>query len=65
MFQAPIAAEAKLLDFIASFEAPHGYDTVFGNNQKLSPIRLTAMMLDEVLANSREPSHRRIYPCVC
>jgi muramidase (phage lysozyme) len=50
MLQSPSAAVTKLLDFIASFEAPQGYDTVFGNNQKFLPQKLTSMTLDEVLA---------------
>jgi muramidase (phage lysozyme) len=50
MLQWPSTAVTKLLDFIASFEAPQGYDTVFGNNQKFLPQKLTSMTLDEVLA---------------
>jgi muramidase (phage lysozyme) len=50
MLQSLSTAAAKLLDFIASFEAPQGYDTVFGNNQRFLPQKLTSMTLDEVLA---------------
>lgn len=44
---------ARLLDFIASKEAPQGYDTVFGNNQKKMPKRLTSMTFDEVVADGQ------------
>lgn len=39
-----------LLDFIGSIEAPHGYDTVYGNNQAKLPKPLTKMTIDEVIA---------------
>jgi hypothetical protein len=58
MFQPPSTAAAKLLDFIARFEAPHGYDTVFGNNQKSLPQKLTSMKLNEVLAAQVNWTHR-------
>ncbi|MER9901590.1 peptidoglycan-binding protein [Mesorhizobium sp. M0130] len=41
---------AMLLDFIGSIEAPHGYDTVYGNNQAKLPKPLTKMTIDEVIA---------------
>lgn len=40
-----------LLDYIGKNEAPQGYDTIFGNNQKKLPKPITAMTLDEVMAN--------------
>jgi muramidase (phage lysozyme) len=42
-----------LLDFIASYEAPHGYDTVYGNNQRKLTKPITAMSLDELMANQK------------
>jgi muramidase (phage lysozyme) len=45
----PKAAQA-LLDFIGSIEAPHGYDTVYGNHQAQLPKPLTSMTIDEVIA---------------
>ncbi len=52
----PVAA-LKLLDFIASFEAPKGYDTIFSNGQRFLPKKLTFMTIDEVLA--AQPSWTR------
>ncbi len=40
----------RLLDFIASFEAPQGYGVIFGNNQRRLPSPLTSMTLGEVIA---------------
>ncbi|MEJ1935205.1 hypothetical protein WDZ92_33840, partial [Nostoc sp. NIES-2111] len=40
----------RLLDFIASFEAPQGYDVIYGNNQRRLPRPLTSMTLGEVIA---------------
>lgn len=49
-----IAPEAGLiLDFIASKEAPNGYNTIFGNNQKKLTKQITAMTLDELIENQR------------
>jgi muramidase (phage lysozyme) len=39
-----------LLDFIGSIEAPHGYDTVYGNNQHKLVKPLTSMTIDQVIA---------------
>lgn len=44
------AGAALLLDFIASFEAPYGYGTIYGNNQNKLPAGLTTMRLDDVIA---------------
>lgn len=50
MMPVPLAAQA-ILDFIASFEAPEGYDTIYGNNQGKLTKRITTMTLDELLKN--------------
>jgi muramidase (phage lysozyme) len=42
-----------MLDFIADYEAPRGYDTVYGNKQARMPKPLTTMRLDEVLRQGR------------
>lgn len=42
-------AAKALLDFIASIEAPRGYDTVYGNKMALMPKPLTTMTVDEVI----------------
>jgi muramidase (phage lysozyme) len=39
-----------LLDFIGSIEAPHGYDTVYGNNQDKLAKPLTSMTIDQVIS---------------
>lgn len=44
------AGAALLLDFIASYEAPKGYGTVYGNKQSRLPKPLTSMTLAEVIA---------------
>ncbi|MFY9292814.1 MAG: hypothetical protein WAP03_19285 [Methylorubrum rhodinum] len=45
-----IPAPAKrLLDFIASYEAPRGYDTVYGNRMRDMPRPLTSMSLADVI----------------
>jgi muramidase (phage lysozyme) len=45
-----IPAAAKIaLDFIASFEAPRGYDTVYGNRMSEMPKPLTSMTVQEVI----------------
>lgn len=44
------AGAALLLDFIASYEAPHGYGTVYGNKQGTLPASITTMRLAEVIA---------------
>ncbi len=38
-----------LLDLIGNTEAPKGYDTLFGNNQKNWPKKLTSMTVAEVI----------------
>lgn len=49
-----VPAQAKrLLDFIASYEAPRGYDTVYGNKMSRMPRPITAMTVDEVIAQGR------------
>jgi len=40
---------AILLDFIGVIEAPQGYGTIYGNNQRKLPKPLTAMSVDEVI----------------
>lgn len=40
-----------LLDLIASVEAPLGYNTVYGNNQRKLPKVLTEMTLNQVIGN--------------
>jgi len=40
---------AMLLDFIASKEAPRGYDTVYGNRMDRMPKPLTSMTMKEIL----------------
>ena len=40
---------AMLLAFIGGIEAPHGFDTVYGNNQAKLPKPLTSMTIDEVI----------------
>lgn len=42
---------AKILDFIGSKEAPNGYDTVYGNNQRKLTKQITEMTVDELIAN--------------
>ncbi|TXN33876.1 glycoside hydrolase family 104 protein [Methylobacterium sp. WL19] len=44
------AGAALLLDFIASYEAPYGYGTIYGNNQNKLPAGITTMRLDDVIA---------------
>jgi len=47
-----IPAPAKLaLDFIASFEAPRGYDTVYGNKMSRMVKPITSMTVDEAIEN--------------
>lgn len=47
-----VPAQAKrLLDFIASYEAPRGYDTVYGNKMSRMPKSITAMTVDAVITN--------------
>ena len=50
MDRAAPAGAALLLDFIASFEAPKGYDTVYANRMARTPKSLTSMMLSEMIA---------------
>jgi len=45
------AGAALLLDFIAGFEAPKGYDTVYANKMAQMPKPLTSMTLAEVIAD--------------
>jgi muramidase (phage lysozyme) len=40
---------ARLLDLIGGLEAPNGYDTLFNNNQKNWPNKLTSMTVAEVI----------------
>lgn len=47
------APAAAVLDFIASVEAPKGYDTVYGNKMAQMPKPLTSMTLKEVLDNGK------------
>lgn len=48
----PVPAAAKrLLDFIRSYEAPRGYDTVFANRMAQMPRPITSMTVDEVIAD--------------
>ena len=44
------APAKRLLDFIAGYEAPRGYDTVYGNRMSQMPKPITAMTMDEVIA---------------
>lgn len=47
---AAVPAPAKrLLDFIAGYEAPRGYDTVYGNRMSQMPAPLTGMTVDEAI----------------
>jgi muramidase (phage lysozyme) len=48
------APAAALLDFIGDIEAPEGYDTIYGNNQKRLHKPITQMTLDELIAKQRE-----------
>ena len=46
-----VPAQAKrLLDFIAGYEAPRGYDTVYANRMSQMPAPLTSMTVDEAIA---------------
>ncbi|GEP12468.1 hypothetical protein [Methylobacterium gnaphalii] len=51
MLAPPPAPAKRLLDFIASKEAPKGYDTVYGNHQASMPKSITSMTIDEVIAD--------------
>lgn len=44
------APAKRLLDFIAGYEAPRGYDTVYGNKMSQMPKPLTRMTVDEAIA---------------
>ena len=46
----PVCAK-RLLDFIRSYEAPRGYDTVFGNKMFRMPKPVTSMTVNEVIAD--------------
>lgn len=46
-------AAAFLMEFIGSLEAPKGYDTVYNNQMKKMPKRLTSMTFDEVVAQGK------------
>jgi len=49
---ASVPAPAKrLLDFIRSYEAPRGYDTVFGNKMARMPKPITSLTVNEVIAD--------------
>lgn len=41
----------KILDMIGNKEAPRGYDTVYGNNQRQLTKPITEMTLDELILN--------------
>jgi muramidase (phage lysozyme) len=41
-----------LLDFIGNIEAPKGYDTIYGNNQRYLKKPVTSMTVDEIIASS-------------
>lgn len=43
------AGAALLLDFIGGIEAPHGYDTIYGNNQNKLAKPLTTMTLGDIV----------------
>lgn len=45
------APARRLLDFIGSKEAPRGYDTVYANKMAQMPQPITAMTVDEVIAD--------------
>lgn len=45
------APAKRLLDFIASKEAPKGYDTVYANKMARMPKPLSSMTIDEAIAN--------------
>ncbi|MBA9068014.1 muramidase (phage lysozyme) [Methylobacterium sp. RAS18] len=45
------APARRLLDFIGSKEAPRGYDTVYANKMAQMPRPITAMTVDEVIAD--------------
>ena len=47
-----------LLDFIGSIEAPKGYGTIYGNNQRKLPVPLTSMTFDEVQKAQRSWTKR-------
>lgn len=38
-----------LLDFIGQYEAPRGFDTVYGNNQVKLPKKVTSMTIGEIV----------------
>ncbi|WP_172123238.1 hypothetical protein [Devosia sp. 919] len=44
------AGAAILLDFIGGIEAPQGYGTLYGNNQRVLPKPLVQMTVNEVIA---------------
>lgn len=52
-------AARTLLDFIAVYEAPRGYDTIYGNHQDQLPKRLTEMKLAEVIRSG--PQWKRAF----
>lgn len=52
------AAAKQLLDFIAGYEAPKGYDTVYANKMAWMPKPLTSMTLDEVIAQGPSRTKR-------
>lgn len=47
---ATVPADAMiLLDFIGTYEAPKGFDTVYGNHQAQLPKKLTSMTIGEIV----------------
>jgi muramidase (phage lysozyme) len=50
---------ALLLDFIGNIEAPLGYETIYGNNQRKLSKPITSMTLDELEAH--QPSWTKRY----
>lgn len=49
----------ELLNFIGNIEAPRGYDTIYGNNQRKLPKQVTSMTVAEILKS--QPSWTRKY----
>jgi muramidase (phage lysozyme) len=55
----PPAPAKTLLDFLARYEAPQGYDVVYGNRQAGMPKKITQMTINEVIADG--PRRTRQY----
>ncbi|ACA18474.1 putative transmembrane protein [Methylobacterium sp. 4-46] len=58
MDQSIPAPAARLLDFIASKEAPEGYGTIYGNNQRKLPTPLVQMTIADVIASGTAWTNR-------